>query len=140
MSCCFRPARPPKEWKGRYGRIPGDLSVFHIRWDWTRSRFWPTAERKYGQWTECYWFEDHAAIQQLTESVNEIKLRINGQPGGSFTLNEWGQVLVPAGWDERQIYYVGQLEGTWHLRAPGGQLVCLTGSAGLRCGDPWDLP
>jgi hypothetical protein len=135
MSCWFKPAQPPREWKGRYDRIPGDSSVFHIRWDCVRNRFWPVAVRTTRQWTESYWFEDHAAVKQLTSSVNEIKLRINGQPGGSFTINEWGQVLVPAGWDERQIFYLGQFEGTWCLRARDGQLACLAGSAGLRCGD-----
>lgn len=140
MSCMFIASSPFKEWMGRYDRIPGDQSVFHIRWDSQRGRFWPLAERSSDAWTETYWFEDHAVIEELTASVNEIKQRLNGQSGGSFTINEWGQVLVPAGGDERRIFYAGQLEGTWYLREPDGRLVCLADSAGLRGGDPWDLP
>lgn len=141
MICRFLPCEP-KEWTGRYDRIPGDSSVFHLRWRWDWGCFWPMAEGKCGSEKAFYWFENKKAVRDLANSVARVQLRFNGREGGSFTINEWGQVIVPSGEGDRRRYLAGVLRGSWSLVAPDdvNGRVSLEDDDGLECGDPWDRP
>ncbi len=46
--------------------------------------------------------DDH---DELVKMVNKIKIEVNGVPGGPFYINEYHQVIVPAG--NPAIYYLG---------------------------------
>ena len=96
MSCTFHPS-PGVAWAGRYDRILGDQSVFHIRSRTAEGRFWPMAERRIDGETVDYWFKENAAINALAEAIKRLQLHFNGAEGGSFTINEYGQVIVPSG-------------------------------------------
>lgn len=130
------------EWSGRYDRIPGDASVFHLRYSAAMGRFWPMAEGKCGGEKATYWFEKSTAVCQLADAVGRVQLRFNGRTGGSFTINEWGQVIVPSGLGDRHRYLAGVLRGSWSLVAPDdvNQRVSLEDDDGLECGDAWDRP
>ena len=141
MECTFFPSRGSK-WLGRYDRIPGDQSVFHLRYSPRLHRFWPVAVQTVDGDTLHYWFAEHPAIALLADTVGELQLRYGGQEGGSFTINEWGQVLVPCGAGDRRRYFAGTLTGDWYLTDPDdpSQILSLNDDDGLDCGDSWDLP
>jgi len=87
-----------------------------------------------------FWFERNDAISVLTRTICQIQREVNGQEGGSFIINEWGQVIIPSAVEWRQRYLVGTLTGEWHLLTPEGKRVSLGDDSELRCGDPWRLP
>src|SRR5579884_121027 len=132
----------PMTWSGRYDRIPGDTSVVHLRYSSDMGRFWPMAEWRCEGETADYWFEDGAAVRELADAVSRVQLRFNGGEGGSFTINEWGQVIVPSGAGDRRRYLAGVLRGSWSLIAPDdvNERVSLEDDDGLDCGDPWPRP
>jgi len=43
------------------------------------------------------WYPTTDAHDELVNMVNEVKEGVNGVPGGSFYINEYRQVIVPAG-------------------------------------------
>lgn len=139
MSCVFTPCRGLKPWTGRYNRIEGDQSVFHIRWH-KDGYWWPVAVRTENFVEESYWFEQNDAIRRLTKTICAIQLKVNGQEGGSFIINEWGQVIMPSALEWRQRYFVGTLSGEWRLLTPDGESVSLGDARELKCGAPWPLP
>lgn len=141
MSCRFEVCEPA-EWLGRYDRIPGDQSVFHLRWRAACGCFWPMAEWRRGSEKADCWFEDKEAIRQMRTAIAEVQRRFNGNPGGSFVINEWGQVIVPSVEGDRRRFLVGSLSGSWCLVSPDDEreLVSLEDDRGLRCGDPWNRP
>ncbi len=100
------------------------------------------AELRRGNETREYWFEETQAVQELAEAIAKVQLEFNGMEGGSFTINEWGQVIVPSAVHDRRRYFVGDLLGTWDLLDPEneGKRVGLYDDHGLGCGDPWELP
>lgn len=132
----------PRPWMGRYNRIPGEASVFHIRFSRVVGHFWPLAlSRINGEILE-YLFADCSATRTLTAHICRLQQRINGFPGGSFVINEYGQVLVPDTNEYRSRYYVGRLIGDWKLRDPENlsRLVSLDADVTMRCGDVWARP
>jgi hypothetical protein len=117
MPCRFHISQP-MAWNGRYDRIPGDASVFHLRHSTAMDRFWPMAEWRCEGEKADYWFEDSAAVRELADAIGRIQLFFNGRAGGSFTINEWGQVIVPSSAGDRCRYLAGVLQGSWSLVAP----------------------
>lgn len=136
----FYPEKP-RPWKGRYNRIPGEASVFHMRYASFLNRFWPQAQLSRDGDTLVYYFADCQAIRDMADHVCRFQEIRSGVQGGSFLINEWGQVLVPDPFRYKQRYYVGRLQGGWSLMDPlePSRLVSLDG-ANMACGDPWDLP
>lgn len=74
----------------------------------------------------------------ITE-INQIKRRHHGQPGGSFLVNEYGDVIVPTRWGKR--FCVGKMSGSLRfISSDNGRLVDLSDDSNLDLGDPWELP
>lgn len=78
---------------------------------------------------------DHAA---LAEMVNAVKTAVNGVPGGSFYINEWGDVLVPG--LDGQCYWAGHFDGTLEFRTEDGDIVTPAAPDDLAPGSPWVGP
>jgi hypothetical protein len=133
-------ASEPTEWRGRYARIPGDNSVFHLKN--RNGRLWPTVywETPDGIGT-CEACECDAA-SQLAVAVGAAKRKAGGSGGGSFVINEFGQVIVPASDGSERKYFVGELRGRLLFEnafEPNKQ-IDLGYSDNLRPGDFWPLP
>lgn len=88
------------------------------------------------------WYPTSDSHEKLVDMVNRVKVSVNGVPGGSFYINEYRNVIVPAG--SPVIYYfagsytedlVFDFEG---LRI-SGKPFRLDGTP-LNPGDPWEGP
>lgn len=127
-----------EEWTGRYSRIPGDASVFrvvHGRYGrYVIQAYIETPDgRQICQAVEC------RDVDEMVDAINEVKLHYSGRPGGSFLLNEYGQVLVPTMRHGR--FLVGQTTGVLPLRnLDTGEILDLSDDYFLEPGDPWELP
>lgn len=90
----FRPCYP-KEWQGRYLRIPGETSAFHV--NRFGGRWAIRISVSDGDLRFDYYALPNSCAKELVEAVNYAKKRQTGVNGGSFLINEFGQVLVPTG-------------------------------------------
>lgn len=88
------------------------------------------------------WYPTSGEHSELVEMVNEIKTHFNGSPGGAFYINEYRQVIVPAG-DEGHYYFAGEYEQQLTFEFEGkiisGDAKDLDGNA-LEPGDLWEGP
>jgi hypothetical protein len=129
-----------RSWEGRYARIPGDRTVFHIQT--SSGRLCPVIlwHREDGVGTCAA--VDAPAVRQLTQAVTAAKQQLGGGGGGSFQINEFGQVLVPASDGSGRRLLVGELNGSLIFQDPfdDNGLIDLSDTSGLRCGDPWPKP
>ena len=83
----------PHPWRGRYARIPGHSTAFHVRLidgDWWPIVRWTTDDET----AHCPMVGGDEPLA-LARAVNAGKLQLGGESGGSFHINEYGQVLVP---------------------------------------------
>ncbi|MEW8552666.1 MAG: hypothetical protein AB2605_02640 [Candidatus Thiodiazotropha sp.] len=131
---------PKKIWTGRYARIPGDASVFHLKW----------ADGRYR--TAIYWSkEDEVATcvaidssdeKALAEAVAEAKRSMGGNGGGSFQINEFGQVVVPSSHGGFKRLLVGEVSEALHFDYPWeeGYMFNLSDVEGYSSGDVWERP
>lgn len=132
--------RVTKIWKGRYRRIPGRESAFHVK-------------RHNGSWSIVAYLRresevgtcavvDSLAARQVTEAVNTVKRRLTGRRGGSFLINEFGQVLVPRSDKSGYREFVGEISGSFDFHNPfdDNETFNLNDTSGLRCGDRWLMP
>jgi hypothetical protein len=136
----------PRPWRGRYARIPGTETVFHVRSKgsagWTICLDWGTSEGI----AECLAVqssETASEITRLLSAVNRAKVRQTGCSGGCFSINEWGQVLVPsAEVSGTRCFLVGTVSGSLLFENPLDMKTSLDLSNvdGLRPGDPWNRP
>ena len=135
----FSPSKP-KLWTGRYARIPGDTSVFHLRYFSGQLRVainWNTDDGN----ANCPAVSCDTATS-LAEAVEKGKRAAGGGGGGSFMINEYGQVLVPASDGGGKRYYVGQLKGRLLFENPFDEEdpIDLADCSHLQPGDPWKQP
>lgn len=79
---------------------------------------------------------DHSS---LADMVNAVKLAMDGVPGGTFYINEWGDVLVK-GRDGRDCFWAGHYDDRLEFTTEDGTLVSPSAPAGLRPGDAWPGP
>ncbi len=130
----------PSIWHGRYARIPGDNTVFHLKN--IKGRMWPVIywERETGTGT-CAAF-DSEATRRLADAVKAAKRKAGGKGGGSFVINEYGQTLVPASDASGRRYIVGELTGRWLFENPFDEDEAIDPGdcEGLEPGDPWEQP
>lgn len=88
------------------------------------------------------WYPMSDAHEGLVDMVNLVKMKVNEAPGGGFYINEYRQVVVPAG---RPViyYFAGNYLGALVFDFEGikisGMPFKLDGSP-LRPGDPWEGP
>ena len=130
----------PCPWSGRYARIPGEGTVFHL-WNVNR-RWWPVLS-----WVTndgigtCAAYESDAAAN-LANAVAAAKIKAGGPGGGSFVINEYGQVLVPASDGSGRRFLAGELHTQLLFKNPFDEHhpIDLKDDSGLEPGDPWQLP
>jgi hypothetical protein len=83
--------------------------------------------------------EDHP---ELVDRVNAVKTTMGGAANGPFYINEYGQVIVPAG-DDAQYYLAGEYDGCVRFEFEGrvlsGEGLDLDGRA-LESGQAWTSP
>ena len=125
----------PLQWTGRYRRIPGKPSTLHVRWDDKVDLLWQD-----GADTITCPAKMTTDLDRLAEAINSVKRRFTGQPGGSFVINEHGQVITPVADGSWDRYYVGDVLGEIVFIGPDDEEFTLAGNGGLTCGDDWDLP
>ncbi len=130
----------PAEWKGRYSRITGDNTVFHLKY--INGRMWPAifweTEDERGMCAAC----ECDAAGQLAAAVEAAKRKAGGTGGGAFVINEYGQVLVPASDGSGRRYFAGELSGRLLFENPfdDDDPIDLGDDRNLQPGDPWKLP
>ena len=88
------------------------------------------------------WYVSTEEHSELAEMVNEVKTAVSGSPNGSFYINEYHQVIVPAvGSDE--YYYAGEYHKPLKFEFEGkilsGEPVDLEGNP-ISAGDYWVGP
>jgi len=90
---------------------------------------------------EC-WAEECIGARELAEAVAAGKRSMNGSGGGSFLINEFGQVLVPSSEGDGQRRIVGRMEGQLVFNHPfdPGEYFSLGDDDDLEPGDPWPYP
>jgi hypothetical protein len=130
----------PRKWSGRYGRIPGNKSVFHLRW--ADDELWPVIEWYRDELKgECL-AVDSADTRELVKAVSNAKQILSGDRSGAFLINEFGQVIVPSSDGGGRRLLAGRIEGVLLFSDPfedeGGIDISYVGN--LKCGDPWPLP
>lgn len=131
----------PRVWPGRYARIPGGATAFHVRL--VDGRWWPVVD-----WVvedtiaECPMVASDGAAA-LAAAVNAGKALLGGERGGSFLINERGQILVPASnVNDYSVAIVGECSGPLQFENSrvGSGVFDLADDSGLSVGDVWDRP
>ncbi|MDZ7262378.1 MAG: hypothetical protein ONB05_09780, partial [candidate division KSB1 bacterium] len=77
----------------------------------------------------------------MAEAVNDVKRRYAGQKGGSFVINEFGQVISPIAMS-RERYLVGEAHGLLYFEDKKNEsgFISLCDDDELDCGDDWERP
>lgn len=134
-------ALSPRSWLGRYSRVPGQTTVFHVRL--RAGRWWPLVEWALEDEIGSCAMVDEGDVESLAEAVNAGKAALGARPGGAFLLDEYGRVLVPAHDGERAaVVVVGECTGPLRFEnafTPGAVFDIYDDSE-LAPGDPWDRP
>jgi hypothetical protein len=136
--CSFSP-QAPRIWIGRYARIPGGQTAFHVRQ--RDHEWWPFAVWIAGEEIASCPMLAAGAPADLARAVNAGKRQLGAPPGGSFAINEFGQVLVPSSAGDGQVALVGEWEGGLEFADAlhGGTFDLAPGKPPAN-GDPWELP
>src|SRR5262245_52662228 len=108
--CCPRP------WTGRYARIMGNGSVFHLQN--AAGRLWPVILWQTTDGIATCRAVTCDAANDLADAVAGVKRHADGQGGGSFLINEHGQVLVPSSNGDGRRFLAGRLDGTLLFENP----------------------
>ena len=130
----------PIPWKGRYGRVMGDSSVFHLRY--LDGRLWPVLLWETDTGVASCRAIDGTATGELVHAVAQAKRHAGGEGGGSFLIDEYGKVLVPASNGDGRRFLVGRLTGRLLFENPflPDKPIDLGDQASLENGDAWRLP
>lgn len=130
----------PTPWTGRYDRIPGDSTVFHL--EYVDRRLWPVIQwNNDGACGTCRAIQSETATG-LADAVTRAKRFAGGSGGGSFLINEFGQVLVPASDGGGRRYFAGELHGRLLFENPFSPdaPIDLWDDSHLQPGNAWELP
>lgn len=131
----------PRPWIGRYRRVPGDTTVFHVRW--LDDRWWPVVDWVRGDELGTCRMTSEGDASRLAEAVNLGKAAQRVAPGGAFLVDEYGRVLVPGGHaTDHSVYVVGECSGSLQFENPfdPGTVFDLYDDTGLEIGDAWNRP
>jgi hypothetical protein len=136
--CSFNP-QGPRIWRGRYARIPGERTAFHVRRH--DHGWWPFAVWAAGdEIASCPMLVGGPAAA-LAQAVNRGKRLLGAPIGGSFLINEFGQVLVPSSAGDGRVALVGEWDGALEFADTlRGGVFDLAPAKPLVGGDRWDLP
>ena len=131
--------QPARVWTGRYNRIPGETTALHVRQlgrDW-----WPCVDWVADNEVAVCPMVDQVGARELGRAVNQGKRLVGEILGGSFLINEYGQVLVPSTTGER-VAAVGEWSGPLEFtnKLSGNGTFDLASDRGLVPGAPWRLP
>lgn len=79
---------------------------------------------------------------EMADVINKTKQRSTGQRGGSFVINEFGQILCPVGYPSFDRYHIGNCTGAFKIKSPLklGKFFTLDAAADLKAGDDWNAP
>lgn len=129
----------PRDWKGRYLRVPGETTAFHVRL--LDGRWWPVAELDRNDERGVCRMVDDGDVAALAAAVNAGKSAMGNPPGGAFLVNEFGQVIVPAGAESGRVVIVGECQGDFAFHDPfDGGVFDMADGGGLTSGAPWHRP
>lgn len=136
----FEPVKHLATWTGRYGRIPGKTSAFHVRLvggEWQPVLVWHRDDYV----LDCIMAPDEQDAGWLADVVVQAKQWLGGAPGGSFQINEFGQVIVPSNGRGFDKAYIGHVRGPMMFVDPLAETRFVYGpQSSLACGSPWRLP
>lgn len=128
-----------KDWTGRYGRVEGAGSVFRVKTVGGSKKLIITSIRDSTK-AICE-AQTSLAVNELIKAVIAGKRALGGDAGGSFHVNEFGQVLVPASDGSGKRVIVGEIKGTILFDDPlTGKHIDLSDCRKLKSGDEWDRP
>ena len=132
----------PREWHGRYGRIPGNASVFHLGYSDSHRGLWPYVLMTHKEDLGKCWAVKSAGTLDLVAAVQAGKRYFGYGESGGYLINEYGQVLVPASNGDGRCAYVGIFGGKLQFQSPfkRGTVLDLSDHQGLTCDVVWDRP
>ena len=130
----------PRLWEGRYNRIPGEDSVFHIKS--IDGEWWPVLVWKTGGETGTCPAEYSQEVQKFSVTLSKVKNALGGRYGGAFIINEFGQVIIPSTTHSRKRAYIGKIKGSIIFDNPFDDMepIDLSDDSYLICGDLWEKP
>ncbi len=134
----FTPLAKPVEWTGRYNRIPGKEPAFKVNVRNEPYAYW--SPWKSDEWISSF-FVPSASTELMGKSINKVKNGNAGRAGGSFHINEFGQVIVPV-YGSYKRFWVGNVSGVPLFDDPrtSGAEFSLFPPEDTPSGFSWDLP
>lgn len=131
---------PPTPWGGRYARLLGDSGVFHLRY--SDGHLWPILLWVTEAGVVTCRAVQCAATTEMVVAITRIKRILGGEGGGSFVINEYGKVLVPASNGSGQRFLAGRIVGRLLFENPfsPSKPIDLGNREMLENGDRWLLP
>jgi hypothetical protein len=137
-SFSFKPRAQFQEWHGSYEVIPGKTTKF-INLYFQKFDFWPSLRYYNGSEEHKCPAIDNGDVKRMALAINQAKFLMTGSKGGSFIINEYGQVIAPSSDGCGRRLLVGQCEGRL-LFEDEGEVIDLTADQGLCTGDRWVGP
>lgn len=130
----------PTAWTGRYARIPGDTTVFHLHY--VDGQLWPVIIWKSDDDIATCTAIECAAAAELRDAVSSAKRHAGGDGGGAFLIDEFGRVIVPDSEAGRKRFLAGHLQGRLLFENPylPEEHIHLGAVDDLLSGDPWKWP
>jgi hypothetical protein len=130
----------PILWTGRYGRVMGDSAVFHLRY--TNGRLWPVLIWETDSGIVTCRAMDSVATRELVAAVARAKRHAGGDGGGSFLINEYGKILVPASDGDGRRFLAGRINVPLLFDNPlvPEMPIDLGAEGNWENGDSWNLP
>lgn len=134
----FKALPQPVQWTGRYNRIPGKEPVFKAGVDGSALAYWKP-------WNSgeilTSGFVDAPGVRPMVIAINRAKELHAGQAGGSFQINEFGQVICPIVSSSGR-YWVGDVTGVPSFADPrdGKSTFELRLPPSTNAGTPWERP
>ena len=127
----------PRIWEGRYKIPKGEESAYHVNSRGEINIRWrdKSSEYKYN----CP-ISDSEAVRHLAKAINTLKRRETGRAGGSFVINEFGQVICPVV-NSTKRFSLGEVSGPLYFEDPWDDAYLLSLDVNdLKCGVEWELP
>lgn len=133
----FTPITPVR-WTGHYERIPGRSTCYHVSaYGEIRIRWYREDEDFVLPAKNC------PTVQLLARKLNAVKKKYNGWGGGSFIINEFGNVLVPTTRrPDFPRFHIGDFVGDLSFQNPFEEddYFTLGDAQGIEPGQAWPWP